>query len=455
MDDRDDIIRTLQEQNRALQEQVRILTARVAELERRLTLNSSNSSKPPSSDGLAKKPSEERTRSLREKGKRKPGGQNGHPGKTLEMSKTPDLVVIQAVDSCSSCGADLTDVKPCREERRQVFDIPKPTVEVTEYRSEQKQCSCGVLTTAPFPENVCAPVQYGPRIRAMSVYFNHQQLIPEDRVSEIFGDIFGLSITAATVACYGNSASNALKPWLESLYKWLASYALKHLDETGFRIGGKTQWLHVMSNAFATFYRIAAKRGEMFAGLSGIIVHDHFRSYYKLSDMLHALCNSHHLRELKALIEIEKESWASRMASLLRYANKHRDKAEVVRLIYDRIVADGLAFHESQPPLDSRSKRGRKKLRIGHNLLLRLRDHRDEVLRFLENEDFPFTNNSGEQALRMMKLRMKISGCFRSFAGAEVFANIRSFTSTCRKQGVNVFGALEDLFQGKLPAIPT
>jgi len=288
----------------------------------------------------------------------------------------------------------------------------------------------------------------------MSVYFNHQQLIPEDRVSEIFGDIFGLSIAAATISSYGTTASNVLVPWLLSLYQWLASHALKHLDETGFRIGGKTQWLHVMSNALATFYRISAKRGEMFQRLSGIIVHDHFRSYYKLSDVLHALCNSHHLRELKALIEIEKESWAARMARLLRYANKHRDKADVVRLLYDRIVADGLAFHGLQPPLDSANKRGKKKRRIGHNLLLRLRDHRDEVLRFLESGEFPFTNNCGEQDLRMMKLRMKISGCFRSFAGAEVFANIRSFTSTCRKQGVNVFGALEDLFQGKLPSLP-
>ena len=143
------------------------------------------------------------------------------------------------------------------------------------------------------------------------------------------------------------------------------------------------------------------------------------------------------------------------MARLLRYANKHRDKTEVVRLLYDRIVVDGLAFHESQPAVDSVNKRGRRRRRIGHNLLLRLRDHRDEVLRFLGSEDFPFTNNCAEQDLRMMKLRMKISGCFRSFAGAEVFANIRSFTSTCRNQGFNVFSALEDLFQGKLPALPS
>lgn len=443
--------RALQEQNRALQEQVTLLKERVAELERRLKIDSSNSGKPPSSDGLSKKP---RTGSLRKKGQRKTGGQKGHRGSTLTMSTTPDRVVVKEVFSCSGCRADLSEVAPCHEERRQVFDIPEPVVEVTEYRSEQKQCPCGAKTTASFPENVRAPAQYGPRIRAMAVYFNHQQLIPEDRVSEVFGDLFGLSVAAATIASYGKAASTALQPWLQSLQQWLASHALKHLDETGFRVGGKTQWLHVISNAFATFYRVAAKRGEMFQSLSGIVVHDHFRSYYKLSDVLHALCNSHHLRELKALMEIEKEDWSIRMARLLRYANKHRDKAKVVRLLYDRIVADGLSFHERQPPLAQAGRRGRRKRRIGHNLLFRLRDHRDEVLRFLEDEDYPFTNNCAEQDLRMMKVRMKISGCFRSFAGAEVFANIRSFTSTCRKQKVSVFAALEELFQGKLPTMP-
>jgi transposase len=451
MDDKDAIIRALQEQNRALQEQVHLLRARVAELERRLNLDSSNSSKPPSSDGLSKKP---RTESLREKGKRKPGGQKGHPGRTLKMSATPDLILVQAVSHCGSCGLDLKAASPCRIEKRQVFDIPQPKVEITEYQAECKRCNCGALTTAKFPEHVVAPVQYGPRIRAMAVYFNHQQLIPEDRVAEIFDDLFDLPIAAATVASCGSTAAETLTPWLVSLYLWLASSTIKNLDETGFRIAGKTLWLHVICNNFATFYRVAKKRGEMFQGLSGTVVHDHFRSYYALSGVLHALCNSHHLRELRALSEIEKESWAIRMGRLLRYANKHRNKAEAVRLVYDRIVDEGITFHESQTPLTTESKRGPKKRRIGHNLLVRLRDHREEVLLFLQDDEVPFTNNCAEQALRMMKLRMKISGCFRSLTGAEVFANIRSFTATCKKQGINVFCALEDLFQGSLPAIP-
>ena len=451
MDDKDAIIRALQEQNRALQERVKILTARVAELERRLKIDSTTSSKPPSSDGLTKKP---RTKSLRQKGKRKSGGQKGHPGKTLEMSEKPDKVVTSPVSNCQGCGKDLSTVEPHHVERRQVFDIPQPQIEVTEYRSEHKTCCCGVVTSAPFPEHASAPAQYGPRIRAMCVYFNHQQFIPEGRVAEIFDDIFGLSIASATVASCGSQAADSLTNWLSELYSILASNALKHLDETGYRIAGKTQWLHVISNENATYYRPSAKRGEMFEGLAGTVVHDHFRSYYTILNVLHSLCNAHHLRELRALIEIEKESWAFRMATLLRYANKHRHAVDKVHRVYDAIVAAGLAFHEAMAPVSTTVKRGRKKRRTGHNLLLRLKLHKDEVLRFMTSGSFPFTNNQAEQDLRMMKVRMKISGSFRSFRGAEIFAAIRSFTSTCRKQGVNIIKAIEGVFLGNLPTLP-
>ena len=451
MDDKDSIIRALQEQNRALQEQVKALTARIAELERRLKTDSRTSSKPPSSDGLSKQP---RTKSLRQKGKRKSGGQKGHKGKTLEMSETPDKVINYSVSNCKDCGKDLSTVNPHHVERRQVFDIPKPQIEVTEHCSEHKGCSCGAVTTAPFPENVSAPVQYGPRVRAMCVYFNHQQFIPEGRVREIFEDIFDLSIASATIAGCGNYAADSIADWLSDLYSLLASDDLKHLDETGYRIAGKTQWLHVISNENATYYRPSAKRGEMFEGLTGTVVHDHFRSYYTMLDVLHSLCNAHHLRELRALIEIEKESWASRMAILLRYANKHRGAIDRVHRVYDAIVATGLDFHESQPPVSATVKRGRTKRRTGHNLLLRLKKHKDEVLRFMTSDSFPFTNNQAEQDLRMMKVRMKISGTFRSFRGAEIFSAIRSFTSTCKKQGVNIIKAIEGIFLGELPVLP-
>ena len=214
------------------------------------------------------------------------------------------------------------------------------------------------------------------------------------------------------------------------------------MDETGFRIGGKTQWLHVASTVLLTFYRVSARRGSLLANLAGIVVHDHWKPYYTLTGVLHALCNAHHLRELKALVEIEKEDWARRMQRLLRRAchvvNLAREqdgplKPGLIALIergYDAIVADGLAFHEAQPALTKTRPRGRPPRRVGHNLLLRLSTHKQDVLRFLVDPRVPFTNNLAERDGRMMKLRQKISGGFRSEDGADDFAVIRSVLST-------------------------
>ena len=440
----------LQTENQKLQNDIKQLMARVEELERRLKLKSDNSHKPPSSDGLGKP----RTNTLRGKSEKKSGGQPEHPGHTLKQVEDPDHVLLNPVVKCASCDADLSLQKPCGRQARQVFDLPLPSIEVTEHQVEQKKCSyCGCMNSSSFPEGVNAPAQYGARIRALSVYLNHQQMIPEDRVSVMFRDIFGVSICAATIASHGIYASNKLQGWLDELEQILLTDPVKHLDETGLRITAQTQWLHVMGNFRSTRYRASEKRGEMFAGLSGIIVHDHFPSYYTINGVTHALCNAHHLRELKALEDIEKEDWASRMAAVLRAANKDpQSKAEIIAQ-YDSIVADGLTYHNNLPSLVSSGTRGRKKRRIGHNLLLRLQKHKDEVLRFLENDQVPFTNNQAEQDLRMMKVRMKISGSFRSFSGAETFASIRSFTSTCQKRGKNVFESISGIFSGVHPAV--
>lgn len=232
--------------------------------------------------------------------------------------------------------------------------------------------------------------------------------------------------------------------------------AVKNLDETGFRVGGKTQWLHIASTTLLTFYRIAAQRGSMLVDVIGIIVHDHWKPYYTMEGVLHALCNAHHLRELKALIEIEKEDWARKMQKLLRLtchlANLARERNEPLRpsqiarieRCYDAILAKGLAFHEAQTPPTPiiPGQRGRQKRRTGHNLLLRLESRKEDVLRFLHDISVPFTNNLAEQDGRMMKLRQKISGGFRSQQGAEEFAIIRSVISTARKQGWNIVHTL-------------
>ena len=300
-----------------------------------------------------------------------------------------------------------------------------------------------------------APVQYGNLIKTLTVYFSNEQHIPEDRLQILFLDVFKLTISTATLVEISRTFSKLVAPIQERVLELLKAAFLKHLDETGFRINGKTSWLHSISNDLLTHYRPSLKRGDISKGLRGIVVHDHWKPYFTLEKVLHALCNAHHLRELKALAEIEKEVWAIQMARLLNILNRMKDPPiERMFRIYDDIVNRGLAFHESQPPLSAR----KNKRRTGHNLLLRLKNYKDAVLRFLTTPGVPFTNNQAEQDIRMMKVKQKISGGFRTMQGAETFCTIRGFLSTCRKHGLNLFQAIMQSFAGNHPnfrATPT
>jgi transposase len=438
--------------------------ARLATLERRLGLNSENSSKPPSSDGLNKPPAGKnkgrRTTSLREKSGRKPGGQKGHKGWTLRQVAEPDRTADHFPEACRHCGSSLSAGMATGYGARQVFDLPEPRpLVVTEHRAHHCRCArCGGHTRACFPAGVTAPVQYGARITAMVVYLAHYQLLPEDRLAALLGDLFGVALVPATIARMGQSCVQRVQGVVDKVRDLVKSAPVKHMDETGFRVGGRTQWLHIASTALLTFYRVSARRGSLLAGVTGIVVHDHWKPYFTMQGVLHALCNAHHLRELKALIEIEKEAWALRMQGLLRRAchaaNLARArgrplKPSLIALIerrFEAIVSQGIAFHEAQPPLGPpaalRKHRGRPKRRTGHNLLLRLRGRQQDVLRFLIDPAVPFTNNQAEQDGRMMKLKQKISGGFRGQQGAEDFAVVRSFISTAKKQGWNVIQAL-------------
>jgi len=304
-------------------------------------------------------------------------------------------------------------------------------------------------------------------------YLLHYQLLPEDRLAELMADLFGVKLAAATIARMSRTCAARLQDFVITVRDLVAGAPVKHMDETGFRIGGKTQWLHVASTAWLTFYRVCARRGSLLANVVGIVVHDHWKPYYTMSGVLHALCNAHHLRELKALIDIEKEDWARKMHQLLRRAchavNLARERGGVLKpcLIarferrYDAIVAEGLAFHEAQSPLcpatDTQgcNRRGRKPRRTGHNLLLRLASRKHDVLRFLNDPDVPFTNNQAERDGRMMKVKQKISGGFRSLEGAMDFAIVRSFISTAKKQGWNVILALAGDSKAQIAALRT
>ena len=431
--------------------------ARIAELERRLGLNSSNSGKPPSSDGL-KKPA--RVSSLRESSGKKTGGQKGHPGETLRRTETPDATIDHYPQICATCGAALTAAMATDHVARQVFDLPEPRpLIVTEHRAHGCRCAaCGTQTRAAFPDGVAAPVQYGKRIGAFVLYLLHYQLLPEKRLAELMADLFGVTLVTATIARISQDCAQRFQGFADVVRDRVAAAPVKHMDETGFRIAGKTRWLHIASTVLLTFYRVSPKRGSLLAHVTGIVVHDHWKPYYSLKGVLHALCNAHHLRELKALVEIEKEDWARKMQGLLRRAchatNLARErgvplKPSLIALIercYDTILAEGLAFHEAQPALlravGKGKGRGRQPRRVGHNLLSRLSVRKPDVLRFLSNPDVPFTNNLAERDGRMMKLRQKISGGFRSEGGAADFSVIRSLLSTAKKQGWDILQTL-------------
>jgi transposase len=441
----------------ALQEQIKVLQQRVSELERRLGLDSSNSGKPPSSDGLGKKP--RIAGSLRGKSGKKSGGQEGHKGGTLRQSATPDIIKKHHAETCAHCAARLNKTMITGVEKRQVFDMPEPRLIVTEHQASIYSCTtCHDETRAAFPAYVTSSVQYGERIKAAAIYLNVQHLVPEDRTADIMGDLFGADLLCpASITAWAEKKAAALKDFIAHIAALVAGAPVKHLDETGFRIGGKTQWLHTASTPALTHYRVTEKRGTLPDFLrGGVIVHDHFKPYYTLPNVEHALCNAHHLRELKALIEIEKEPWAKKMAKLLRIACHAVNRAvqkRATRLaqratcrlhaLYDAIIAHGLLFHEQQPALQRKNNaRGKSPLRIGHNLLIRLRDYKDDVLRFLHDFAVPFTNNQAEQDLRMMKVKMKISGGFRTMDGATTFATLRSVLSTARKQGWSILQTL-------------
>jgi transposase len=349
----------LRAENAALRAEDAALRAEVAQLRRRLDLDSSTSSKPPSSDGLRKKPRV--AGSLRGRSGKKSGGQVGHKGDTLRQVETPDRVVRHEAQACLHCRARLTASMERSVERRQVFDLPERLIEVTEHQATIYVCEqCRGVTRAAFPEGVAAPAQYGERVRAAAVYLNVHQLVPEDRVAEAMNDVFGaVRLCPDSVANWVRGKAAALAPVAAQIATLAAAAPVRCLDETGFRIAGKGQWLHTVATETVTHYRVSAKRGEMPEGLTGgVAVHDGFKSYSGLNEVGHALCNAHHLRELKALIEIEQEPWAAPMRDLLLEANSAVEQAREAGATsldplalngflarYWKILRQGLAFH--------------------------------------------------------------------------------------------------------------
>jgi transposase len=443
---------------------VQALSARVRELEGRLRKDSHNSSKPPSSDGLAKKP-----KSLRQSSGRKPGGQAGHEGTTLERVATADVIVQHPLpEHCERCGARLgTQADVVFEERRQVFDLVKPVLQVTEHRGYEALCRCGQRHRSGFPDNVSAPVQYGPVIKSTLVYLTQQQLLPIERTAQILSDLFGVKLSAGSVQASIAQAAQTLAPEVKRIAAAVSASPVVHFDETGQRVGARLRWLHTAATPLLTWYGAHDKRGQaamdafgILPAFEGVAVHDGWASYRDYA-CTHALCNAHHLRELIYLEETTGQVWPRRMIDFLCRAKDQADAAKLaqcplartrltsLRRQYEAILAQG--ERDNPPRARTQRQSGRIKQSPAVNLLLRLRQHADDVLRFLADSHVPFDNNQAERDIRMPKLKQKTSGCFRTVTGAESFCTIRSYLATLRKQGRDLFHALTLTFQNQPP----
>jgi transposase len=467
--DKDELIYFLWAQNQQLREEVAQLRLivqqqgeRIKELEARLSKNSQNSSKPPSSDGY-KKPE---PKSQRKKTGRPSGGQKGHVGATLEQTNNPDFIETHTVEVCAQCSNSLSGIKITGHECRQVFDIPPVKVEVTEHQAEIKRCStCGFVNKGKFPPGIAQPVQYGAGVKATVIYLNHYQLIPYKRVQELFRDFYALPLSEGTVFNISHTCYEALANFSNTVKNQLISSQRVHFDESGLRVMKQLVWLHVASTAKLTHYAIHENRGQKAMDAIGILphfsgkaLHDHWKSYfYYLCE--HGLCNAHHLRELTYLEETYEQVWCDKLKSLLldikdesekRQAKGYRrfmpKRLRYFEQRYDRILRQGLK--EIPVLLLQSGKRGRPRQHPAKNLYDRLKAHKTETLAFMYDFDVPFDNNQGERDIRMIKTKQKISGCFRSVEGGDMFCRIRGYISTVKKHAVNVLDSLSQVFEG-------
>ena len=448
-----------------LLKQLAQLSTRIDKLEEQVSKTSRNSSKPPSGDGFGK-----RTQSLRRRSDQPSGGQAEHRGETLKFSDEPDFQQVHRLRSCPDCGDSLVNAPVEQVYARQVFDLPPVELWVTEHQVEVKHCQqCGASKQAAFPPAASNVVQYGPRLKAMMTYLMEEQLLPSRRTCEILQDLMGVSVSEGTLYTTREQCFERLEPVMSEVQGKIQGAAVVHFDETSVRVKQQLWWLHVASTDSLTAYFVHPKRGREAMDAMGILppfegkaVHDGWHSYGQYDGCEHFLCNAHHLRELQFIGERYEQSWAFQLSLLLVSIHSHVERLRTAGI--EALAAAQLAAYQSRygaileqglranpltaPNPDAPKKRGRAKRSPPRNLLERLHHHKDSVLGFMHDFTIPFDNNQAERDVRMMKLKQKISGGFRSEDGAKMFCRIRGYLATMRKQGHNSFEALVDLFAG-------
>ena len=440
---------------------------RIKHLEDILAKDSHNSSKPPSSDGFK---NAAKNNNLRVKTGKKPGGQPGHKGTTLKQVDNPDHIIPHhCKGSCEKCGSDLADQTVIDFEKRQVFDIPVPKIEVTEHRADIVECSCGEIHQAEFPSSVTNEVQYGETLKAYSTYLMNYQLIPYERTQELLDDLFQAPVSQGTLASINQRTGKLLEHTVESIKDKIINANIAHFDESGFYINGKREWIHTAGTTDLTYYTFHHRRGQeamddigILPSFQGRAIHDHLQAYFTY-ECDHGLCNTHHLRELIFVDERYDQPWAANLKKHLLDIKDAVENAKAAgksslspyklkkfRSTYLKLVTQGL---QANPPPPKSGKRGKTAQGKPRNLLIRLDGHVNETLAFMYDFKVPFDNNLAERDIRMIKLQQKISGCFRSETGAMNFCRIRSYISTIKKQGHNVLDALKNIFYVNNPDI--
>jgi len=448
----------------ALREALAGLQSQVEGLAAQVKANSRNSSKPPSSDGLAKPA----PKSLRGKSGRKPGRPKGQPGATMQLSEHPDKRVRHRPAKCGGCGKSLKRAAVTAVERRQVIDIPPVKAQVTEHQVLTVKCGCGCETKAGAPDGVTAPVQYGPRIMGTGIYLWHGQFLSRDRACRALAEMFGCAPSPGALAAAARKTARLLAPALKAITEYLAGADVAHFDETGFRTAGKLAWVHSASWGKYVLVTVHAKRGKdgmKAAGVlpffTGIAVHDAWKPYDTFENVAgHALCGAHVLRELVAVTETGTDldrAWAQQAIDALLALDEAAEAARAAgkTAMHPEILAENEDWYRKAAATGIALNAGRNgKLQQKRNALAtRMQAREDDYLRYARDLRIPFTNNAAEQAIRMSKLRIKISGCMRSMAGAEEFCAIRSYLATAARHGIGALDALTSAFQGR-PWIP-
>lgn len=398
----------------------------------------------------------------------------GHPGHTLELVAKPDKIEAHPVNCCAHCRTSLKKEKAVKVERRQVFDLPEVRLEVTEHQVEVKICpKCQQTTTASFPPDVSQPTQYGKKIKAQMAYFHEYQLLPLKRTQETFNDLYGQSVAEGTIVAACKEVALKVKPANAAVKKHLTYHErVECFDETGLRIEGGLHWLHVACTRWLTYYEAHKKRGKEAMDAIGILpnftgraIHDGLPVYFKYTNAQHGLCNEHHLRSFDFLEERHPQKWVTQMSNLILKIKaavdtaKQKSKTKLspktianFSAQYDMLLKQGV--RKNPPPkAEAPAKRGRPKQSVARNLLDHLSEHKEAVLAFMHDFNVPFDNNQAERDIRMMKVKQKISGCFRSGYGSDNFCAIRGYVSTARKNNQPVLAVLSAAFTGQ-PYIP-